>query len=976
VAEDTHLGRRVAFKTLTSRAGDVQHFRARFLREARAVSALSHPNIAAIYDYGQTEQGDPYIVMELIKGETLSDLMHKEKLTIARSIEIIRQVAEALGEAHAQGIIHRDVKPSNVAINERGNVKVLDFGLAKQLDPGPINVLDPEQRTLLNTETREGMIVGTPLYLSPEQALGIDVDARSDLFAVGSLLYECITGKPAFNAETPSAICARIMRDDPPLPSRINPDVPAELDEIVQKALTKRTDARYQSADEMIGDLDDARSSILGLDKTITRIVPAGHETHKTGTLATLSDIFRRPRISVGYVVAGVLLLAVIAIAAFWFTRPKAHVPGTQAQHLYDLGVDALRASAYFKASKLLQQAINVDENFPLAHARLAEAWTEMDFSDRAKDELIAANRLVPNRSVLSTADQARFDAITSAVQGDYAKAVENYRALTAQAAENEKPFAFVDLGRAYEKNEQLDKAIESYLEASKRDANYPTPFLRLGVTYGRRRQSAEAYAAFDQAYRLFDLLGEPEGQTEVLLQRGVLLGQQSKTEEARVQLEQALQRAAALEHKDKQIRTLLNLSNNSIVAGNPTQAEEYSKEALALAQANGLENLTTAGLIDIGNAHLKRGRLTEADTYFSQALHLAQLYKGKRNEARASLSLASLRSQQNRPAEVPPYVNAALGYYEAGGYRKETSLAYLILGRAYDETGNYDAAEKAFQQQLQIAESVKDAEQIGYAHEGLGSVAAHRQNFPVALTHYDEKYKVCQSFNNKLSMGYAAVARASVLVQLGRGDEARAALAEAQPIAENEGKDPNKELLALVHLNLAELWMTQQKFSEAIREAETALSVAQSEYRLIVVRAKSLRGLARASTGQGAAGKKDCEDAVTEARSMKDPYLLSQALLALAEAALNTGDAQAALNVSGEAQQRFAEAGQNESAWRATATASLAAKQLGDSTKSHELAAQANAMLSSVAGTWGTNSYSQYLQRRDIEGLKNRITG
>src|SRR5574341_328458 len=183
IAEDTLLGRRVAIKTLIARGGANQHFRARFLREARAVSALSHPHIAHIYDYGETDEGDPYIVMELIKGETLSDMMQKEALTIPRSIEIIKQVAEALGEAHSHGIIHRDIKPSNVAINERGNVKVLDFGLAKQIAAGAINPADPEQRTLLNTQTREGVIVGTPLYLSPEQALGVDVDARSDLCA-------------------------------------------------------------------------------------------------------------------------------------------------------------------------------------------------------------------------------------------------------------------------------------------------------------------------------------------------------------------------------------------------------------------------------------------------------------------------------------------------------------------------------------------------------------------------------------------------------------------------------------------------------------------------------------------------------------------------------------------------------------------------------------------------------------------------
>src|SRR6266576_3234042 len=199
LAEDTLLGRRVAIKTIHSRKGsDDRHFRARFLREARAVSTLSHPHIATIYDYGETEEGEPYIVMEFIKGETLGELMLTERLTISRAIEIIKQVSEALSEAHRQGIIHRDIKPTNVAINERGHVKVLDFGLAKQVALEAADITDPERPTLMVMHTRDGMIVGTPMYLSPEQALGSEVDARSDLFSLGSLLYECIAGKPAF----------------------------------------------------------------------------------------------------------------------------------------------------------------------------------------------------------------------------------------------------------------------------------------------------------------------------------------------------------------------------------------------------------------------------------------------------------------------------------------------------------------------------------------------------------------------------------------------------------------------------------------------------------------------------------------------------------------------------------------------------------------------------------------------------------
>ncbi|PYS60349.1 MAG: hypothetical protein DMF74_18830 [Acidobacteria bacterium] len=172
LAEDTLLGRRVAIKTLhADRNSQDSHFRIRFLREARAVSALSHPHIATIHDYGETEGGQPYIVMELVKGETLGDLMQKDALTIPRAIEIISQVAEALAEAHSHGIIHRDIKPSNVAINERGNVKVLDFGLAKQIEVSPINPYSAERQTLLNTQTKEGMIVGTRASKSTRAAI-------------------------------------------------------------------------------------------------------------------------------------------------------------------------------------------------------------------------------------------------------------------------------------------------------------------------------------------------------------------------------------------------------------------------------------------------------------------------------------------------------------------------------------------------------------------------------------------------------------------------------------------------------------------------------------------------------------------------------------------------------------------------------------------------------------------------------------
>jgi serine/threonine-protein kinase len=197
VAEDTILGRQVAVKSLKIPSAPGQRlFRARFLREARAASLLNHPHIATIHEYGETEDGQPYLVMELINGQSLSDLLREESLPLDRSVAIIKQVTEAIAEAHRHGLVHRDIKPSNVALNQRNEVKVLDFGLAKQVDAGNLETLKLGEHSV--THTLEGVIVGTPSYLSPEQALGMAADKRSDIFSVGSLLYECLTGTPAF----------------------------------------------------------------------------------------------------------------------------------------------------------------------------------------------------------------------------------------------------------------------------------------------------------------------------------------------------------------------------------------------------------------------------------------------------------------------------------------------------------------------------------------------------------------------------------------------------------------------------------------------------------------------------------------------------------------------------------------------------------------------------------------------------------
>ena len=964
LAEDIHLGRRVAIKTAKCKPDDYA-FLNRFLREARAASLLSHQHIATIYEYGKTDNGQPYIVMELVEGKSLSELMRSEALSIPQTLKIIRQVAEALSEAHRHGIVHRDIKPSNIAINERGVVKVLDFGLAKQINGDQVNPVDPEQLRMLNTQTREGVIVGTPMYFSPEQALGLDVDTRSDLFSLGSVLYECIAGKPAFSGSGPNEISAKVIRDDPPPPSQFNPTVSAELDRISLKALAKKTEARYQSADELSSDLE-------GVDIPAA-FVPTIRQNALRG-LATLAGRLKQPKLSLAYVATGVIIVLAFLFAVWRWTRATYPQAPTEAQRSYGRAVEAMREGAFFRASKLFRQAIDQEPQFSLAHAGLAECWTELDSSDQAQRELIAAQDLVRDPSVLPTVDGLRFQAVTDTVKGNFAKAIESYQLIASMADRSEQAYAFVDLGRAHEKNEELEQAINAYSRAKDLNPHYAAAFLRLGILQGRNGQFRDAYASFDQAYSLFALDTELEGRVEVLLQRAVLMAQESRVDDARSQLVQALDKLAAFDIQDKRIKVLLNLSNTEILAGHPDEAETYSSQALKLATDNRLDNLTMQGIIDIGNAYFVKGNFSEAEKRFNEALRLAELYKGKRSEARALLSLSSLRAQQFDMNAARDFFQRALPFYEQGGYRKEVFQAYLILGRAEMSAGEYDAAEIRLKQLLQLAKDSGDQQSIALAHENLGLVFLFRENFPAALDQLNRADEIARRLNNTLLVGYLSVNRAWMLWELGDYTQTQSLIDETLQIAQPPQRDPNKELLAMAHLTSSRMALSSQDYSKASVDGVKALNVG-TQYKQVIVRATFTVGLAKMGLGQAAEGRRQCDVAVKLARNLRDYALTTSAILALAEAAWRMGDTKTASTNAREALNRASRAGQYKSQWRALAIAALSTQKANDKLGARQLISDAESVLETLKREWGEAYYNSYLARRDIKHLREQLS-
>ncbi|HVQ39140.1 MAG TPA: protein kinase, partial [Pyrinomonadaceae bacterium] len=594
LAEDTHLGRRVAIK-FPSVNSDSHDYRARFLREARSVSELSHPSIATLFDYGETNEGRPFLVMELAKGRPLTEVLRKGELNLARAVAIIRDVAAALVEAHARGVVHRDIKPSNIMIDDNGQVKVLDFGLAKQLNKEPIQSSEPEARTLLSTDTQSGVVLGTPAYLSPEQATSGMVDGRSDLFSLGTLLYESITGRTPFAGKSFIEIAANVLHVEPVAPSKLNPSVPRELEFITLKALAKKPSKRYQSAKEFIADLNAVQDKLEDSEHTLIKRSASVRMPAHGHTLSNLSQILQRPRIPISYILIGTVVLVAAGGLALRFARPAVYVPPADAQRWYQVGTNALREGAYYQASKALEKAVSVDDAYILAHARLAEALVELDYVDRAKDELLRVNST--SKGTLSDSDSQYLEAITATVRRDYSKAVSIYSEMAGRAADTDKAYVLVDLGRALENNGDSGKAIETYSAASAHNPDYPTPLLQLGMLYGRQQDLAKALASFERAEAIYQALGNLEGRTEVMFQRGSLFNKLNILPDARTQLDEALKLARAANNKSQEIKILLQLSSLEVDVGESVKATQYAQEAVSLAQANGMENLSARGL-------------------------------------------------------------------------------------------------------------------------------------------------------------------------------------------------------------------------------------------------------------------------------------------------------------------------------------------------------------------------------------------
>jgi len=428
-AEDLELRRVVALKVLpASVSGDAER-RRRFVREARAAAAVSHPNIAAVYDAGESG-GHAFLVLELVEGETLRAKLRRGKLAAAEAVRLTAAIARALACAHEKNIVHRDLKPENVMITAGGDVKVLDFGLAKVREAEAASDSALARADTESLGTREGHLVGTPGYMSPEQVNGTTVDARSDVFALGVVLYEMLTGVLPFAGATPLERVAALQRDEPAPLSRVNRSVGGALEGVVGRCLRKNPDERYPSAAGVVAALEQ------------------------------LGDVTRRPALSRFWTAAALVLVAAAGLLAYRARHRSSVVPPAssaaaaaslprvesyldlpppetqvpEAAHEFALGMGLLRDNNDQVALRHFERAAELDPSMAAAHLRIAMTHGITD----ASPEKIRAPfaRAAELRRHLSARDQAMMNALEPALQRAQPDTLEAARRIQALCEE------------------------------------------------------------------------------------------------------------------------------------------------------------------------------------------------------------------------------------------------------------------------------------------------------------------------------------------------------------------------------------------------------------------------------------------------------------------------------------------------------------------------------------------------------------
>jgi Tfp pilus assembly protein PilF len=878
-AEDLELHERDALKTLLPAIADDQRMIGRFKQEIQLSRKIGHPNVCRVFDLGM-HAGTYFLTMEFLDGETLAARLERDgPLDPQAALVVLEHIAGALDAAHAAGIIHRDLKPSNV---------MLVPGTATGAPRAVVTDFGLARTSTSGdaTQTFSSRLIGTFDYMAPELFTGQPASMASDIYAFG-MVAQRITA-----AQT--------------------------LDAVWKRAIATATDSdparRFRSARDFTRALRDE-----------TVVLPLTISRRKAG---------------VAVAAAFVSLCGVLAWRAW---RPSRIAPSAEALELYRRATDYIQAGAYFAASRLLDHCISLAPHFPLAHARLAEAWVELRAPERAKDAML---RLVPDDvAELSEINRLEVEAIRATVLREYDSAVTRYEDLNRRA-----PRRFdMDLGRAYEKVRNSNAALACYRRAA--EGGIFAAWLRIAVILSRRTKedapaAEEAFAKAQERYRADN---NNEGLTELAMQRGIWANRRNRFPEGADQLRSAIASARMAGNVYQEIAASLQLATNAFLSGDSNTAVNLTKEGLALAQTNQLEALAVTSFINLGQAYRGKSDLAGAEQAYRDALNLALRGNAHFAAAGALHSLALLHDQQHRYEESAAEAREALESFRTNRMDSEAASCLTILARSYSNRGQIGPALVNYRAARDLAEKSGDRNLIYLSHSSVGNLLMQQDQLTEAL----DEFQLGLPYGDNQYAGYAALHIGEVLWKLGRFDEASKQFAAADA----QGRR-FPALQTQLEMQKAEMAVSETHRVEAVnalRRLQGSLSASDlstaSEYNRIL-------GIALLAAGRANEGLRACEEALALASKLERTDMVP-VRLALIEARVKAYQAEKALQLFRENSAGFD--ARPEARWRALALLSAAG---------HSLPEDPSVPLKQLLTLWGEGAYQGYLNRPDIRTL------
>lgn len=702
---DEETGEQVALKFIGALGLGNPEVEARFHREVALAGKIEHPNVCRVFGLAFHHAGGaaaPLCVMELLEGETLAEKLERDgSLPPVDVLAIARQLCNGLAAAHAAGIVHRDLKPGNIFLAP-GRAVIIDFGLAAAIPNASLSAASA--------------VIGTLAYMSPEQLEGEPATERSDLFSLGVVLYEMLTGRKPHPAKSPFRLAAQKQRENFAPPSATAPRLPAVWEEVVTRCLRARPEHRFASVAEL------------------QRVLERGRPSWR----------FRLLRTRV-LVPAALVLASLLAWFAFTQFR-QGHQPTPEAAALYIEGRDAMTQSAPFRGALLLQQAVAKDPQFLQAYALLAAAYAETDQIAQAREAVLHATAAADRRWLLAPAERASLDAARATVVRDFPAAAEPYRRLAAATSGPERVQALLALGRTLSQAGQNAPALAAFEQALQADPQNAAARVRLASLLARRRDYDRAAAEFAAAESRFRSHANLEGLSDLLLARATFFG--SRTPEATARdIQELVNLSQKTGNHYHQLSAQFLLANRAALERHYDRALAITRQAAAEAQKEGLPVLAARAQSEIGYLFLFQKQPQLAEPLLREALEMAVRSQSPAAIASVQMRLGEVLADLQKREEAAAIMRPALAWYRQGGYDDVLPLILIKWATALP-SNQIQEKQAALDEALALATSTGEEMYQAMALQRLASETSVR-NLAKALQYSDRALPLARKTSN-----------------------------------------------------------------------------------------------------------------------------------------------------------------------------------------------------------------------------------